>query len=185
MGKKKKQTSEEKKQGTKQKEEEKKSKEEEKDRTPTIKPEEKNLEKEIKTELISNGFHESFGIDFFNSKVVLEKVNDIQEINFQEDIVGISTPPASRDNSRIYTSNSPQYTSENINQKIEEVKYSTDFSQIVLTPTNFNQPRFELPNLPREISGNMVLPQIRPEVEVQRKKLPFEMREEKYKRTRI
>ena len=185
MVKKKKQIPEEKKQGTKQKEETKKQKEKKSEREPIIKSEEKNLEKEIRTELISNGFHESFGTDFSNSKIVLEKVNDIQEINFQEEITGVSTSSSSRDSSRIYTSNSPQYTSENLNPKNNEVKYSSDPQQIVLTQANLNQPRFELPNIPREISGNMTLPQISSEIETPRKKLPFEMREEKYRKIRI
>lgn len=165
---------------------EEKKEEAKQERDFIVKSDDKTLEKEIKTELISNGFQEFLSANFSDSKVVLDKINNFTESDFQEEIIGgQSSTTASRDGSRIYTSNSPQYTSENVNAKNEEMKYSSDSPKIVLTPTGFNQPRFELMNIPRENSRNDFPVQIISEVETPRKKLPFEMREEKYKRIRL
>lgn len=157
---------------------------EEKPREEIKKSDDKSLEKEISNSFSSDGFHESFSLDFSKSNIVLEKVNSVPETNFREEIQE-TFKPETRDNSRLYVSNSPQYGFGNSETKNTEGKYSLEPAQVSLASLNLNSPRVEMMN-PFQNSWKTEVPQeirqIRTETESPRKKLPFGIRDEKYRR---
>jgi len=158
-------------------------KHEEKPREEIKKSDDKSLENEIADTFISNGFHESFNLDFPKPNIVLEKINSIPETNFSENI-SETAKPETNEGSRLYVLNSPQYSFGNTETKNSDGKYS-DQTGVSLSSLNLEPPRVEMIN-PFKNAWRTESPeevrQIRTETESPRKRFPFEIRDEKYKR---